>query len=299
MAVHVGQSLPLDAAARTAAADKRAATIRQTMVMAGVWAFILAGLVFMVLPGIWMILSSLKTRAEIVSVPLTLFPRAFQWVNYSTAIDAAHFGTAFRNSIIITVAVTVANVFTSTWGGFTFGKLRWPGRDKIFLVLLSTLMIPGFLTLIPRYLIVSKLHMLNSYQGMIVPFLAGAFGIFLVRQYMLGIPDELMDAARVDGASALGIYWKIMLPLCMPVVAVLAIFTFEAVWDDLLWGSIILTKREMWTLPITITNLRAQFGELVELQMAASTLAMLPVIIVFLVLQRHIIQGVALSGLKG
>lgn len=141
--------------------------------------------------------------------------------------------------------------------------------------------------------------MLNSYQGMIVLFLAGAFGIFLVRQYMLGIPDELMDAARVDGASALGIYWKIMLPLCMPVVAVFTIFTFESVWDDLLWGSIILAKRDMWTLPITTTDLRAQFGELVELQMAASTLAMLPVVIVFLVLQRHIIQGVALSGLKG
>jgi ABC-type glycerol-3-phosphate transport system permease component len=264
-----------------------------------VWAFILFGLVLMVLPGVWMALSSFKTRAEIVEIPLRILPHALLWSNYSQAIEATKFTRVFGNSVIITVSITIINVVTCTWGGYTFGKLRWPGRDTIFLGLLSTMMIPLFLTVIPRYVIVTWLHLQNSYAGMILPFACSAFGIFLTKQYMLSIPDELLDAAKVDGASAFTIYWRIILPLCTPVIAVLAIFVFQWNWDDLLWATLILTDRNMWTLAVAIANLRVQAGDLVELQMAGSTLAVLPVLLVFAVLQRQIVRAVTISGLRG
>lgn len=260
---------------------------------------ILTGLVFMVLPGIWMVLSSFKTRAEITEVPLTILPHAWIWSNFAQAIEAMKFTRVLGNSVIITLSITAINIVTCTWGGYTFGKLRWPGRDRIFLLLLSTMMIPLFLTLIPRYVLVSRFHFLNSYAGMIVPFASSAFGIFLTKQFMVGIPNELLDAARVDGASALGVYWRIIVPLCKPIIAVLAIFIFQWNWDDLLWASLIMTKRDMWTIAVSIANLRVQAGDLVELQMAGSTLAVLPVLLVFVVLQRHIVRAVTISGLKG
>jgi multiple sugar transport system permease protein len=281
------------------AALRRRESTRSLVAQSALWAFILLGLLLTVLPGVWMILSSFKTRAEIVAVPLQLLPHSLIWENYNQAIIWMRFERVFFNSLLITAAITVANVFTCTWGGYTFGKLRWPGRDRVFLVLLSTMMIPGFLTLIPRYVLTSQLGMLNTYPGMIVPFLTGTFGIFLTKQYMLGIPDEIVDAAKVDGASALAIYWRIIMPLCKPIVAVLAIFVFDWAWDDLLWGTIILTDRDMWTLPVAISNIRMQAGALIELQMAGSTLAIAPVIVLFAFLQQHIVRGVALSGLKG
>jgi ABC-type glycerol-3-phosphate transport system permease component len=230
---------------------------------------------------------------------MQLLPETLRWENYARAIEATKFGQVFLNSLIITVSITVANVFTCTWGGYTFGKLRWPGRDFVFMLLLSTMMIPGFLTLIPRYVLVAKMGLLNSYGGMIIPFLTGAFGIFLTKQFMTGIPNDLVDAATVDGCSALGVYWRIILPLSKPITAVLSIFVFDWAWDDLLWGIMILTDREMWTLPVAIANLRAQVGNQFEYQMAGSTLSIMPVILLFVLLQRHIVQGVALSGLKG
>lgn len=289
---------PADVLAQQAALRRRVAA-RAALAQVALWSFILIGLAFMVVPGIWMVLSSFKTRAEIVAVPLQLLPQSLLWENYEQAIRWTRFERVFTNSLIVTASITIINIITCTWGGYTFSKLRWPGRDRVFLLLLSTMMIPGFLTLIPRYVLTSGLGMINTYPGMIVPFMTGTFGIFLTKQYMLGIPDELVDAAKVDGASALGIYWRIILPLCKPIIAVLAIFVFDWAWDDLLWGTIILTDRNMWTLPVAIANLRMQAGNLVELQMAGSTLAIVPVVVVFAFLQQHIIRGVALSGLKG
>lgn len=263
------------------------------------WAIILAGLIFMITPAVWMVLASFKTQSEISAIPLRFWPEVWRFSNYPEAMSAMKFWHVFGNSLLITISITVANVFTCTWGGYTFGKLRWPGRDFVFMLLLSTMMIPGFLTLIPRYVLVAKLGLLNSYGGMIIPFLTGTFGIFLTKQFMLSIPDELSDAATVDGCSAFGIYWRIILPMSKPIIAVLSIFVFDWAWDDLLWGIMILTDREMWTLPIAISNLRIQQSNQYELQMAGSTIAIIPVIILFLFLQRHIVQGVALSGLKG
>ncbi len=281
------------------AAIRRRRAVRTFLRQTWLWAIIILGLIFMITPGIWMVLASFKTRAEIQAVPMQLLPETLRFENYARAIEYTKFPQVFLNSLIITVAITVANVLTCTWGGYTFGKLRWPGRDLVFMLLLSTMMIPGFLTLIPRYVLVAKLGLLNTYGGMIIPFLTGTFGIFLTKQFMSGIPNDLVDAATVDGCSAFGVYWRIILPLSKPIVAVLAIFVFEWAWDDLLWGIMILTDREMWTLPVAIANLRAQVGNQFEYQMAGSTLSVIPVLLLFILLQRHIVRGVALSGLKG
>jgi len=273
--------------------------LRRLSGQAVLWVIILFGVLVMVMPGVWMVMASFKTRAEIQAVPMQLLPETFRIENYVKAIEFTNFWRVFANSLIVTVSITVANIFTCTWGGYTFSKLRWPGRDTIFLLILATMMIPGFLTLIPRYVLISKMGLLNSYGGMILPTLTGSFGIFLTKQFMLGIPDELGDAATVDGCSALGIYWRIILPLSKPIMAVLAIFVFDWSWDDLLWGIMVLTDQQMWTIPIAIANLRAEAGNFYELQMAGSTIAVIPVVLIFIVLQRHIVRGVALSGLKG
>lgn len=263
------------------------------------WVFIGVGLLFMVMPGLWMILSSFKTRAEIMAVPMRLFPDQWMLVNYANAIKFTKFYQVFLNSIVITTVITIVNVFTCTWGGYTFGKLKWPGRDLVFFFLLSTMMIPGFLIIIPRYVLVAKMGMLNSYEGMIIPFLFETFGIFLAKQHMLSIPDELLDAARVDGCSAFGTYWRIILPLSKPIMAVLVIFIFNWTWDNLLWASMILTTPESWTLPVALANLKLQGANYYELQLAGASLAVLPVVIIFILFQRNIIQSVTITGLKG
>ena len=278
---------------------QRRRIFRRIFQQSWLWLIILIGLILMVTPGVWMVLASFKTRSEITAIPLRMLPDTLMFQNYTTAIEYTKFYDVFLNSLIITASITIANIFTCTWGGYTFGKLRWPGRDTVFLLILSTMMIPGFLTLIPRYILVAKMGMINTYAGMIIPFLTGAFGIFMTKQFMTGIPDELIDAATVDGCSALGIYWRIILPLCKPIIAVLALFVFDWAWDDLLWGIMILTDRARWTLPIAIVNLQVRTSNQYELQMAGATLAVIPVVCLFLVCQRYIVQGVTLSGLKG
>jgi multiple sugar transport system permease protein len=264
------------------------------------WLFIGLGLAFMVVPGIWMVLASLKTRAEITGIPMKFLPAVPQWKNYVTAIEWMNFWTVLKNSVLYTGSVTVLNIFTCTWGGYTFCKLRWPGRDAVLLAILATMMIPGFLTIIPRYVLTSWTGMLNSYWGMVLPSFTGAFGIFLTRQFMLGIPDELMDASTVDGCNALSTFFRIILPLCKPIVSVLGIFVFNWSWDSLIWPLMILTDSKKWPVPVAIANLRLRTGaDLYELQMAGSTMAVIPVLIIFIWLQKNIVQGVALSGLKG
>ncbi|MBC7234906.1 MAG: carbohydrate ABC transporter permease [Chloroflexi bacterium] len=285
---------------REIAALERRRLLRHYLGQAFLWTFIGLGLAFMVMPGVWMLLASFKTRAEIQAIPFKLFPAKFRWDNYVTAIEWMDFWVALKNSVLYTGSVTVLNILTCTWGGYTFCKLRWPGRDFLLLAILSTMMIPGFLTIIPHYVLTSWMGMLNSYWGMVLPGFTGAFGIFLTRQFMLGIPDELIDASTVDGCNALTTFFRIVLPLCKPIVSVLGIFVFNWSWDSLIWPLMILTDKKKWPLPVAIANLRLRAGgDLYELQMAGSTLAVIPVLIIFVWLQKNIVQGVALSGLKG
>jgi multiple sugar transport system permease protein len=273
--------------------------VRRVLGQVFIWLFIGAGLVIMVVPALWLISSSLKTLAEVFAVPMRLLPQQPQWQNYIDAIETTHMGRSFRNSSILAVTSTVLAVFISTWGGYVFSKLEWRGREQVMTALLSTMMIPGFLTLIPKFVMVIKLGMMNSFAGVIVPGLVSTFGIFMCRQFMLSIPKDLTDAAIVDGCNVFGIYWRIILPLCKPVMAVLAISTFTGSWNNLLWPLMILTDQRLHTIPVTLAGLRTQEMFQYHIQMAGASIAVIPVIIIFLIFQRYIIEGVALTGIKG
>ena len=259
------------------------------------------GATVMMLPFVWMILSSLMSASEIMARPLVWLPAKPRFDNYAKLTDAVPFARMYLNSGVVTTAITVGVLFTSSLAGYGFAKFRFPGRDILFLFVLATLMIPFFVTLIPIFYIVSKLGWVNSYAGLIVPNLITAFGIFLMRQYMLSLPDELLDAARVDGESEFGIYWRHVLPLSTPALGALGILAFVYHWNNFLWPLVIARSPDMWTIPVGLNSLRiyASRPDVINLQMAGAALAIVPVIVVFLLLQRYFVQGIALTGMKG
>ena len=259
------------------------------------------GAVVMVLPFVWMILSSLMSAREVMARPITWFPSALRFGNYSALADAIPLGRMYLNSTVVTVAATLGILLTSSLAGYGFAKFRFPGRDLLFVLVLATLMIPFFVVLIPVFYIVSKLGWVDTYPGLIVPNLVTAFGIFLMRQYMLSLPDELLDAARVDGESEFGIYWRHVLPLSTPALGALGILAFVFHWNNFLWPLVVARSEEMWTIPVGLNSLRvyASSPDVINLQMAGAALAILPVVLIFLLLQRYFIQGIALTGMKG
>lgn len=264
-----------------------------------VFMFFTVGIIVTLSPLVWMVRSSLVKPYEVVTIPIRFFPGEIMWSNYKDVLAFAPMGRSLLNSLIVATAVTISVLFTASAGGFAFGKLRFPGRDTIFLIILSTLMIPFFLLSIPLFVIIGqRLGLLNTYLGLIVPFLATAFGIFLMRQFILGIPGQLIDAARLDGCSYFRIYWSIVLPLSKPALSALAIFTFMGNWDSFLWPLLIVHKSEMYTLPMAVNMLRSMGVTSVQLQMAGCTIAVIPMIIIFFILQRQFVGGITLTGLK-
>jgi multiple sugar transport system permease protein len=259
------------------------------------------GAAVMMLPFAWMVLSSLMSAREVMARPIDWFPTPPRFGNYAALAEAIPLARMYVNSTAVTVAVTVGVLLTSSAAGYGFAKFRFPGRDLIFLLVLATLMIPFFVVLIPIFYVVSKLGWVDSYAGLIVPNLVTAFGVFLMRQYMLSLPDELLDAARVDGESEVGIYWRIVLPLSTPALGALGILAFVFHWNSFLWPLVVGRSEEMWTIPVGLNSLRvyASSPEVINLQMAGAALAIVPVAIVFLVLQRYFVQGIALTGIKG
>lgn len=260
--------------------------------------FFALGIIVTLSPLVWMVRCSLVKPYEVVTIPIRFFPEEIMWSNYKNVLDFAPMGRSLLNSLIVATAVTISVLFTASAGGFAFSKLRFPGRDTIFFIILSTLMIPFFFLSIPLFVIAQRLRLLDTYLGLIVPFLATAFGIFLMRQFILGIPNQLIDAARLDGCSYFRIYWSIVLPLSKPALSALAIFTFMGNWDSFLWPLLIVHKSEMYTLPMAVNMLRSMGVTSVELQMAGCTIAVTPMIIVFFILQRQFVGGITLTGLK-
>jgi multiple sugar transport system permease protein len=259
------------------------------------------GAVVMLLPFAWMIMSSFMTAQEIVARPLTWFPSALRLDAYRGLRDAIPLGRMYLNSLIVATLTTLGILLTSSLAGYGFAKFRFPGRDVLFLIVLATMMIPFFVVLIPIFYMISKFGWIDSYPGLIVPNIVTAFGIFLMRQYMLSLPDEVLDAARVDGASEFEIYWRIVLPLCTPVIGALTILAFVYQWNNFLWPLVVARSDKMWTVPVGLNSLRvyASSAEVINMQMAGATLAVVPVIAVFLVLQRYFVRGIALTGMKG
>ena len=252
-------------------------------------------------PLAWGVSTSLKPNAEIYGYPPQWIPESPLWSNYTDAWELAPFEKFYWNSFYITTLIVIGQLFTSSMSGFAFARLRFPARDRLFLLYLASLMIPSQVIMIPIFLMVKELGWVNSHLSLIVPSLATPFGTFLFRQFFLGIPEELVDSAKLDGCSPFGVYWRIFLPLAKPALATLAIFTALSTWNSFLWPLILIRSPELYTVTQGIGLLRGmdQFRTSWELVMAGTVTAMIPIVIVFVLAQRYFIEGITLSGLKG
>ena len=258
------------------------------------------------LPAVWMAVTSLKPTENIVRLPPEWTPRPATLAHYGEVLFSssrtARIGRAFLNSVIVSVGTVAVVLITSAMAAYPLARIRFPGRDLVFTVLVGSLMIPNAVVLVPQYVLIQRLGWLSTYQGLIVPEAAVtfAFGVFLLRQFFLTIPGELEDAARIDGADSWRIFTRIVLPLSQPVLAALAIFAFRSAWNDFLWPLIAVNKAEMFPLPVALSFLRGAYAsESYGPIMAGATLSALPLLIVFLVANRRIVEGVRVSGLKG
>ena len=252
----------------------------------------------MLLPFIWMLMTSFMDELEVYSATPKFWPQHFLWSNYKEALTMLPFDRFFLNTLIISVAVVAGQLLICSMAAFSFSRLQYRGRDKIFTLYLSTMMIPGIVTLIPAYLIVDSFHWLNTYWALIVPFLSSVWGIFLLRQFFLTLPRELEDAARIDGAGVWTIYWRITLPLSKPALATLGIFSFMGMWKEFLWPLIVTNRMEMRPVEVGIALFHSIYSTNWPYQMAAAVVVMIPIVLLFFFTQRYFVKGIALTGMK-
>jgi multiple sugar transport system permease protein len=250
-------------------------------------------------PLLWMLSVSFMLPGEASAFPPPLLPAHATFANYRELFVRAGMGRHLFNSLLIATAITVLSLAFNLSAGYAFAKLHFRGRERLFQVLLGALVIPAQITMIPLFLLMKWLHLVNSYGGVIVPALASVFGIYLVRQYARSIPDELLEAARLDGAGEWTIFLRIVLPLLKPIVVTLTIFTFLASWNDFMWPLIVLSDQAWQTAPVALAGLAREHVQDNELMMAGSVVTILPVLLLFLILQRHYIQGLLLGSVKG
>ncbi|MEU0757525.1 carbohydrate ABC transporter permease [Streptomyces albogriseolus] len=260
------------------------------------------GLLVMSAPFLWMALSAFKTRRDLTASPPVWIPSEWTLSNFSTLLDQLDMPRYFLNSLIVAVLVTLCNLLFCSMLGYALAKLEFAGRSKVFGVVLAALMVPGNLLILPLYVLMTKLGLIDTYAGLVLPFAAGAFGVFLMRQFMQSIPDELLEAARIDGAGEWYIFWCIVLPLVKPALATLTIFTFLGSWNNFVWPLIATNDPDKYTLPVALATFANDPNRTVGggngMLMAGSLLVVLPVLLVFVVLQRHFTQGIATAGLK-
>ncbi len=264
-----------------------------------VYLILIAGLILTLMPFIWSISTSFKTRAGIFTMPPAWIPSEPTLEHYARLFEDIDFFRHFFNSTVVASAVTLLGLFFNSLAGYAFAKYRFAGRDKIFALLVISLMIPGQITMMPVFMILRGMGLLNTFVGLIITGTISVFGIFLIRQFIMTIPNDLIEAARIDGCSEFGIYWKIILPLCKPVLATLGIFTFMASWNSFLWPLIVMIREEMYTLPVALAALSGEHATEFGLLMAGAVVTVIPVIVVFLLAQKYIIEGISTTGLKG
>ena len=261
---------------------------------------LVVGLILMIAPFVWMVLGSFKPRGEFLQSVPTWLPQSPTLDNYNRLVARLDFPRFFFNSIVVAVSVTVGNLIFSPMLGYALAKLRFAGRRVLLLLVLSTLMLPMGATLIPVYVLMSSLGLVNTYPGLILPFLAGAFGVFLTRQFFQGLPDELLEAARIDGAGEFRIFWTVAMPLATPVLATLGILTFLGSWNGFLYPLVMAQEPNMYTLPVALaTFATGQFQADHGMLMAGSVILVVPVLLIFIVVQRWVTEGIATTGLKG
>src|SRR4051794_3114321 len=263
--------------------------------------YALAAIALVILAGplLWMLSSSLKAPGEVTANPPTLVPHELRWQNYTDVFKQVPFARYMLNSLFVASVVTLVALLFHSMAAYALARLRFPGRDKIFLAILMTLMVPFTVIAVPLFIIVDWLGWVDTYQGLIVPMIPHAFGIFLLRQFYLAIPRELEEAAIIDGASLVRVYWHLILPLSRPVLAALGVFFFLANWNNFLWPLIVTQNQKLWVVQLGIQQFRGEHGSDYNLIMAASTCAALPTLILFFVLQRRLVEGIKMTGLKG
>jgi multiple sugar transport system permease protein len=264
------------------------------------WHLILLPLALvMIIPLVWMVVTSFETLNETRQFPPVLVPDSIRWQNYTEVLQQAPFARWFLNTLVVTVVVVIGNLVFCSLAGYAFARLKFFGRDAVFLLVLATLMIPFQVIMIPTFLIVRQLGLIDTLGALIVPNLAGAFGIFLLRQFFRTLPIELEEAARIDGASRLGVLFKIVLPLSGPALATLAVITFMWTWNDFLWPLVTIYSANNMTLQLGLTTFTGAHQSNTHLLMAANVMSMLPLLLLFFVAQRWFIRGIATTGLKG
>lgn len=273
--------------------------LRHSISRGMIYLILMAGSVGMLLPLVWMTSSAFKPLHEVMRIPPTWIPEEPTLDNFRAVFAQFPFGRYFLNSLITSSLITLSVVITSAMAGYAMARFHFPGRDFLFVLILSSLMVPFQTRMIPLYQLAIRFHLQDTLLGVMFPWLVDAFGIFLMRQFMMTIPADLVDAARIDGASELRIFWTIMLPLVRPAIAALAIFTFLGSWEEFLWPLIITSSDVSRTIPVGLQFFSEQYGTNVHWQMAGALIAALPMLVVFFVLQRQIIEGIALTGMKG
>lgn len=256
--------------------------------------------VVMIYPFLWLVFGAFKTNVDIVTQPIQLTPRAWTTEGIEMVWNTSGLPRAYANSLFISALVVFSTLVTSSLGGYTFARLQFPGRDLVFYFILATTMVPFVTLLIPLYLVMLDLDLLNSYAGVWIPAAVSSFGIFLCRQFIVGIPNDLYDAAKVDGAGDFRIYWEIILPLIRPALSALAIFSFLGAFNMYLWPLVALNDLDLYTLPLILVQISTSMGvSNYQAVMAGSLLASIPTIVVYLIFQKNFVRGIALSGIKG
>ncbi len=252
-------------------------------------------------PFLWIVLTSLKGAEDVFAFPPTLWPDVLQWSNYAETWNAVRpsFGRYLLNSVLVSVMAVGLNVFLASLAAYPLARMEFKGKKFAFLAIVATMMVPEQVIMIPLYTLVLKLGLVNTLAGVVIPFAVNAFGIFLMRQFYLGIPKELEDAAVVDGCTPLGVWWYVLVPLSRPAIATLAVFTFVGAWSNFLWPLVVLQDREVYTLPVALASLTGAFSANFRYVAAGAVIAVLPVLMVYLVAQRAFIRGLMAGGVKG
>jgi multiple sugar transport system permease protein len=287
-----------DAVALPAPEPRVNARRRRRIGDAAAYALLSLGALVVLLPYVWMVSASLKNEADVFQTGFNLVGREVRWQNYADAWRQYPLGRWLANTFLVASIETVSNLVTSVLAGFAFARLRFWGRDTLFYLYLAAMMVPIQVTLIPSFIIVRQLGLLNTYQGIAVIHLVQFFGIFLMRQFLLNIPSELEDAARIDGCSWWRVLWQIILPISMPAVAALAILAFTAGWNDFLWPLVVINKPDIMTIIVGLASMRSEATPW-GLLMAATTISALPLTVVYVVFQRWFTEGITMSGIKG
>ena len=273
--------------------------IHNALTKAALYLLLIGAGVLTAFPLLWMVSASFMQTGEANTIPPPLLPSEVTFEHYRELFTQLDMGRYLFNSTLLATSVTLLSLLLNSMAGYAFAKFRFPGRDRLFKTLLAALVIPAQVAMLPLFLLLKEMGLVNTYGGVIVPTMASIFGIFLIRQYTLSVPDSLLEAARIDGASEFRIYWSVILPLIKPILVTLAIFTFMGTWNDFMWPLIVLTDNDLYTLPVALAVFSREHVQDNELMMAGAVVTVLPVLLVFLALQRYYMQGIMMGSVKG